>query len=102
MKKIISCFVCFIALAVSAQHYGPRHVHHAPPMHHHHHYSAWGHVGCNFWPGFVGGVVAGSLFAPRTYVAPVVTTPVVTTPVVTTPVVVQQPVAPVQTTVIYR
>lgn len=64
-------------------HRGPVH-HHAPV--HHHHGSVWGRGGCNFWPGFVGGVVGASIIRP-TVVSPVVTTPVVTTPIVTTPVV---------------
>ena len=59
--------------------------------HHHHHGSAWGRGGRNFWPGFVGGMVAGALVndildpAPSVVVtpAPVVVTP--PAPVVVTP-----------------
>lgn len=70
----------------------PAPIHHAP-VHHHHHGSFWGRGGSHFWPGFVGGIIGGTL-VDAVVTTPVVSTTVVTTPVVTTPVVVQ----PVQTT----
>ena len=78
----------------------PRHYSHHPPSHHYHrshHGCAWGRGGRNFWPGFVGGVVAGALvdgyIGPRVTETVVVQQPVVTTtPVVVdaTPVVASQ------------
>lgn len=53
-----------------------------PPMHH----GVWGRGGCNFWPGFVGGVLGGVVSGAITP-APIVVTPptVVSTPVVVRP-----------------
>ena len=62
-------------------------MHHGGGHHHHHHGSVWGRGGRNFWPGFVGGMVAGALVNEVLDPAP----PVVVTPA---PVVVSQP-APV-------
>jgi len=61
-----------------------------PPPHH----GGWGRGGCNFWPGFVGGVIGGAIASSVVSPAPVVVTqPVVTQPVVVTqPTVVTQPV----------
>lgn len=63
-------------------HYGPR-VHYGP-RHYHHHYSAWGHNGRYFWPGFagaaVGTLVANTILPPPP--PPVVVTPA---PVVVNP-----------------
>lgn len=68
-----------------------------PPHHGGHHGGFWGRGGCNFWPGFIGGVVGGVVA--NTIVEPVVTRPVVVSPtvvaaptVVTTPTVVTAPV----------
>lgn len=82
-------------------HHHVRHFYHG---HHHHGGSWWGRGGRNFWPGFVGGVVAGSVlhsvYSPRTTV---VTTPtVVSTPVVATPTVIQQPVVVTQPQPVYQ
>ena len=75
MKKIILIALSFVSVYCMAHHYGP----YRPAPHHHvHHYSAWGRGGSHFWPGFVGGVVAGAVIGSA--VAP------------STPVVVQQPV----------
>ena len=72
--------------------WGPRPVYH----HHYHHDSYWGRGGCNFWPGFVGGVIGGAvasaITAPRETVVVQQTVPTV----VTQPVVVQQPPVVVQ------
>ncbi len=72
---------------------------HCPPTHCH---DWWGRGGCNFWPGFIGGVVGGiacnAVAAPYYRDTVVVSSPTV----VTQPVVVQQPVVvsqPVATTV---
>ena len=76
--------------------WGPRPVYH----HYHHHGGWWGRGGCNFWPGFVGGVIGGAITSTIIDTSPtvvvqqpaVVTQPVVVPqPVVTQPVVVQQP-----------
>jgi len=78
---------------------GPGWGHRPPPPHCHGGW--WGRGGCNFWPGFVGGVIGGAVASAIVDPAPVVvTTPVVTTPVVTRPVVVQQPVVVSQPVVV--
>lgn len=72
-------------------HGGPGGFHGGPAPHHHgghHGGGVWGHGGRNFWPGFVGGVIAGGLTRAIVDPAPVVvTTPTVVTPVVAAPVV---------------
>ena len=74
-------------------HGGPRyHYAHRPVYHHHYHGGYWGRGGCNFWPGFVGGVIGGAVAS--TVIAPRETVVVQQPTVVTQPVVVQQP-APV-------
>jgi len=100
MKKMI--VMVAIAGAAASVLAGPHGCHrpcgpgwgHRPPPPPHHHYG-WGRGGCNFWPGFIGGMIGGAVAnaivepSPVVVTTPVVTTPVVTTPVVTTPVVVQ-------------
>ncbi len=66
-----------------------------PPVHHHRHHShsVWGHGGSRFWPGFIGGVVGGTLVEavsrPNVVRETVVVQQPVTT-VVTAPVVVRE------------
>jgi len=63
----------------------------------------WGRGGCNFWPGFVGGVVGGltySALATPVYRETVVVQPTPT--VVTQPVVVQQPTVVTQPVVVQQ
>ena len=97
MKKIMVVFAAVLCAGVCMArpyHHG---WHGGPHYYHHHHHSYWGHGGCHFWPGFVGGVVGGvigSAIVPP-YRETVVVQPAAT--VVTQPVVVQQPVVqPVQ------
>lgn len=108
---LIACVACGAAFARPG--FGGHGWHHGPIVHHHH--GGWGRGGCNFWPGFVGGLVGGAIVnsvvstpvvasptivtTPTIVTAPAVVTqpvvvqqPVVTAPVVTQPVVVQQPV----------
>ncbi len=54
---------------------------HRPPPAPRHHHSAWGRGGCNFWPGFIGGVVGGAVVSSVVTPAPVV---VAAAPAVTT------------------
>ena len=71
----------------------------------HHDSGGWGRGGCNFWPGFVGGLVVGAIAetitTPRCVDAPIVVSqptvvqPVVSQPVTTTPVITQQPQQPI-------
>ena len=114
-KKIMIAGFAAVALSLGAfagphRGFGGPHggFHHPPPMHHshgfHHGHSVWGRGGCNFWPGFVGGVVGGLVYdavtTPYCRSSVVVASPtvvsapaVVATPtVVTTPAVVAQPV----------
>ena len=110
MKKKLMVMLGVVSLMASGAfahggwHRGPHH-HFAPrPVYHHHHVHGgyWGRGGCNFWPGFVGGVIGGAVASaivePRETVivqqpAPtVVTQPVVVQQPVVQPVVVQQPV----------
>lgn len=103
VKTVIALGALVMAGTVMA---GPRGCPGFRPSHHHfrprpcfpHHspigrHGGWGRGGCNFWPGFVGGVVGG--LVGTTITRPVVvTTPTVVTPaVVTTPVVTQTVVA---------
>jgi len=71
---------------------GPGWGHRPPPPPHCRPGDWWGRGGCNFWPGFIGGVVGG--LACNAVTAPCRETVVVqsTPTVVTQPVVVQQPV----------
>jgi len=62
-------------------------------MHHPHYHGGWGRGGCNFWPGFVGGVVGGVVANTLVQPAPVVVSQPVVVP---QPVVVQQPAVVVQ------
>lgn len=66
------------------------------PGPHHYYRGGWGPGGCNFWPGFVGGLAGGIIANAVAQPTPVV----VSQPVVTTPVVVQQPVVVSQPTVV--
>lgn len=52
------------------------------------HYDGWGRGGCNFWPGFVGGLIGGAIMSRASSPAPTI----VQQPVVQQPVIVQQPV----------
>ena len=106
LTTLIFAFVALVSIVTYGHryhrpppmHYGPR-MHYAPlppsPHHYHSHHSSWGRGGCNFWPGFLGGV-AGSVImstlpppppAPVVVVPPVPTTPIVVqpTPVVVSP-----------------
>ena len=104
-KKItIALCVAVVAAGVFAAPHGapargprPMHTHRRlpPPVHHHKHhsYSIWGRGGSRFWPGFIGGVVGGTLAETLSGPKVVHETVVVHQPVatvVTTPVVVQQ------------
>jgi len=106
MKKIvIALLMCVVSIMCFARpgggfHGGPHHgggrgfgpgprFHHAPPPVHRYHHdgSFWGRGGRNFWPGFVGGIVGGTVVSTvwNNPPVPVVVTPtVITTPIVTT------------------
>ena len=94
MKVAVVLLACAVTGAAFARPHGGFRggVRHAPIVHHHHG-GGWGRGGCNFWPGFVGGLIGGAVTS--AIVEPIVASPtvvatptVVTTPVVTQPVVV--------------
>ena len=107
-RAIVFVTVAAAATLAFARPHGPGCGYRPPPgPRHHSHGGWWGRGGCNFWPGFFGGVVGGALVRPVVSPAPVVvatptvvTTPVVAAPVVTAPAVVTTPVvaAPVVAT----
>jgi len=87
MKKLLVLFAFSVAATGAFAHPGWG----CPPPHYYHNYGCgdfWGRGGCNFWPGFIGGLVGGvaasALTSPRQ--STVVTQPAV----VTQPVVIQQ------------
>ena len=89
-KKLMIAGATVLALALGAfarpygPCFGPR-FHHGPRYHG----GFWGRGGCNFWPGFVGGVVGSALYDAVTYPRYASSPVVVQQPA---PVVVQQPV----------
>ncbi len=101
-KTILTlCAIAAIALTPTQSEARRHHYHGGFRGHHHyshhHHHSFWGRGGRHFWPGFVGGIVGGTLL--RGYTTPIYTAPVVySTPVVTTPTVQYVQQQPVYTT----
>ena len=93
-KKLMIAGATVLALALGAfaRPHGPG-FYHGPRYHG----GFWGRGGCNFWPGFVGGVVGSALYDAVTYpryASSVVVTPAPAVVAAPAPVVVQQP-APV-------
>ena len=74
---LIACVACGAAFA--RPHFGGLGWHHRPIVHHYHH-GGWGRGGCNFWPGFVGGLIGGAVSSAIVSTPTVVTTPVVVQP----------------------
>lgn len=96
-KKLIVAGATVLALAMGAfaRPYGPGFGHCGPRFHHgpRYHGGFWGRGGCNFWPGFVGGVVGSAIYDAVTYpryASSVVVTPAPTVVAAPAPVVVQQ------------
>ena len=98
IKIVVALVACTVAGATFAgPHFGGRGWHHGPIVHHH---GGWGRGGCNFWPGFVGGLIGGTI-AHTVVSTPVVASPtIVTTPTIVTPTVVTQPVVVQQPVVV--
>ena len=89
-RAVVFVTVAAVSTLAFARPHGPGCGYRPPPgPRHHSHGGWWGRGGCNFWPGFFGGVVGGALVRPVVSPAPVVvaTPVVVTTPVVAAPIV---------------
>ena len=105
MKKLVIAIVLTAVSTGAFAHgwHGGYHHHGWHGGYHHYHGGYWGRGGCNFWPGFVGGVVdgvVGTTLARPYYSETVVVQPAPT--VVTQPVVVQQPAVVTQPVVVQQ
>ena len=79
MKKLVITIALVVASTGAFAHgwHGGYHHHGWHGGYHHYHGGYWGRGGCNFWPGFVGGVVGGVVGTPSAVYADAPAVPVV-------------------------